>query len=75
MEMWFYLKLFWASVTLMTLICVGITLVKARGVFFWRQSLKKELNELRQLAGQAVAPTNHALQLVENRCREVLSSI
>jgi hypothetical protein len=74
MDGWFYLKLFWASLTLITLIFVGITLVKARGVFFWRQSLNKELNELRQRAGQATAPTKLAIQLVENRCREVLSS-
>jgi hypothetical protein len=74
MDGWFYLKLFWASLTLITLIFVGIALVKARGVFFWRQSLNKELNELRQRAGQATAPTKLAIQLVENRCREVLSS-
>ena len=74
MDGWFYLKLFWASLTLITLIFVGIILVKARGVFFWRQSLNKELDELRQRAGQSTAPTKLAIQLVENRCREVLSS-
>jgi hypothetical protein len=74
MDGWFYLKLFWASLTLITLILVGITLVKARGVLFWRQSLNKELDELRQRSGQSAAPTKLAIQLVENRCREVLSS-
>ena len=74
MDGWYYLKLFWASLTLITLILVGITLVKTRGVLFWRQSLNKELDELRQRSGRSAGPTKLAIQLVENRCREVLSS-
>jgi hypothetical protein len=74
MDGWFYLELLWTSLTLITLTVVGITLVRARGVFFWRRSLTKELKELRQRAEQATAPTQRAIQIVENRCREVLSS-
>ena len=74
MDGWFYIKLLWASLTLITLVFAGIALLKARGVYFWRQSLNKELDELRQHAGQATTPTKLAIELVENRCREVLSS-
>jgi hypothetical protein len=74
MDGWFFLKLLWASLTLITLTVVGIALVRARGIFFWRRSLTQELKELKQRAVQATAPTQCAIQIVENRCREVLSS-
>ncbi|MGD2270860.1 MAG: hypothetical protein PVI06_10720 [Desulfobacterales bacterium] len=74
MEGWFYLKLLWASATLITLILVIFVLIKSRGIFLWRRALHTELFELRQRACQAEIPTKLAIQLVENRCREVLSA-
>lgn len=74
MEGWFYLKLFWAFLTLITLILVIFVLIKSRGVFLWRRALHADLLELRQRAGNAGNPTKLAIQLVENRCREVLSA-
>ena len=74
MDGWFLSKLLWASLTLITLTVVGITLVRARGIFFWRRSLSKELKELKKRAGQATSPTQRAIHIIEKRCREVLTS-
>ncbi len=74
MDGWFYLKLFWAFLALGVLSLVIIVLVKTRGVLFWKKSINSELNELQQLAKHSETPARHAIDLIENRCQEVLSS-
>ncbi len=46
MDGWFYLKIFWATLSLIILGTTSIILWRVRGILSWKRSLKSELEEL-----------------------------
>jgi hypothetical protein len=74
MEGWLLFRQFWSFLALILLLCTLIILIKARGIFSWKKSLKKELNNLQQKATEATGPTKDAIYIIVNRCKEILSS-
>lgn len=74
MEGWLLFRQFWSFLAFILLLCTLIILIKARGIFSWKKSLKKELNNLQQKATEATGPAKNAIYIIVNRCKEILSS-
>jgi hypothetical protein len=74
MDGWFFFRLFWSALALMTLLSAMIFLIKARGILSWKKSLKKEIKKLQRRSTEATGPAKQAVGIIENRCKEIFSS-
>jgi hypothetical protein len=74
MEGWLLFRQFWSFLALLLLLGTLIILIKARGIFSWKKSLKGELHQLQQKATAASGPEKDATDIIVNRCKEILSS-
>ena len=74
MDGWFYLKIFWAILSLIILGTTSIILWRVRGILSWKRSLKSELEELKKSAENAKASRKEGIRIVESRCMEIFHS-
>jgi len=74
MDGWFYLKIFWAILSLIILGTTSIILWRVRGILSWKRSLKEELEELKKSAENAKASRKEGIRIVESRCMEIFHS-
>ncbi|MDJ0780909.1 MAG: hypothetical protein QNJ22_03015 [Desulfosarcinaceae bacterium] len=75
MDWWWIIKLSWGAIGLGLTCLLLIVMWRAQGIIVWNRSLQKELKSLAKEANTVSLNRRNGIQVIQDRCDEILSSL